>query len=94
MYKPFLGDSEMLVHWHVITVQVWSIKATRHMVLSPDQDGNLTTTTLHQEQHVLSNHTFNLRHEELISNDLQDPITLWDTQITPSPPWKYLKDGI
>lgn len=74
LYKAFLGDNERQVHWHVIPVHIWSIQTSQRMVQAQDSDGGLTTTAINKEQHLVSKHTINMRHEELLSTNPHDAI--------------------
>lgn len=74
LYKAFLGDNEKEVHWHVIPVHIWSIQTSQRMVQAQDNDGGLTATTINKEQHLVSKHTINMRHEELLSANSHDSI--------------------
>lgn len=74
LYKAFLGDNERVVHWHVIPVHIWSIQTSQRMVQAQGNDGGLTTTTINKEQHLVSKHTINMRHEELLSTNSHDSI--------------------
>lgn len=47
------------------------------MVQAQDNDGGLTTTTINKEQHLVSKHTINMRHEELLSSNSHDSILYW-----------------
>lgn len=74
LYKAFLGDNEREVHWHAIPVHIWSIQTSQRMVQARDNDGGLTTTAINKEQHLVSKHTINMRHEELLSTNPHDSI--------------------
>lgn len=74
LYKAFLGDNEREVHWHAIPVHIWSIQTSQRMVQARDNDGGLTTNAINKEQHLVSKHTINMRHEELLSANSHDSI--------------------
>lgn len=74
LYKAFLGDNEREVHWHAIPVHIWSIQTSQRMVQARDNDGGLTTTAINREQHLVSKHTINMRHDELLSTNPHDSI--------------------
>lgn len=44
------------------------------MVQAQDNDGGLTTTTINKEQHLVSKHNINMRHEKLLSTNPHDSI--------------------